>query len=74
MLGPKRSITLQGQLQIMLWWENIDLDSSLERNLSVYVGYIQLNQDGTFFMSVRDLMGIGIHEEISLVTLSYSWN
>ena len=74
MLGPKHSITLQGQLQIMLWWENIDLDSFLERNLSVYVGYIQLNQDGTFFMSVRDLMGIGIHEEISLVTLSCSWN
>jgi len=51
---------LQELLQIMLLLVNTNLSSSLERNLSVLAAYTLLNQDATSFMSVVDLMVIGI--------------
>ena len=51
---------LQELLQIMLLLVNTDLGSSLGKNLSVYTAYILLNQDIISFMSVVDLMVIGI--------------
>jgi len=39
---------------------NIDLDSSLGKNLNVYAAYTPLNQDAIFYMSVVDLMVIGV--------------
>ena len=47
----------------MLLLANTDLDSSLGRNLNVYVVYILSNQDVIFYMNVVDLMVIGIWEE-----------
>jgi len=51
---------LQELLQIMLLSANTDLGSSLERNLSILAVYTLLNQDVISFMSVVDLMVIGI--------------
>ena len=51
---------LQELLQIMLLLVNTNLGSSLKRNLSVLAAYTLLNQDATSFMSVVDLMVIGI--------------
>jgi len=48
---------LQKLLQIMV---NTDLGSSLGRNLSVLAAYTLLNQDAISFMSVVDLIAIGI--------------
>ena len=42
---------------------NIDLGFSLGKILAVYVGYIPSKQDITSFMSIEDLMNIGIQEE-----------
>ena len=53
---------LQDQLQIILLLANTDLGFFLEKNLSVLVVDILLNQDTIFFMSVVDLMAIGIQE------------
>ena len=53
---------LQELLQIMLLSVNTGLGSSLRKNLSVHVAYILLNQDAISFMSVVDLMVIGIWE------------
>jgi len=39
---------------------NIDLDSSLEKNLNAHVAYIQLNHEDIFFMIAEDSMAIGI--------------
>ena len=50
----------QEQSQIMLPLVNTDLDFSLGKNLSVYMAYIQLNQDTISFMSVADLTVTGI--------------
>jgi len=52
---------------------NIDLDSSLEKNLSAYVTYIRSNHKDIFFMIVEDSMAIGIQEEILLVILLGFW-
>ena len=46
----------------MLQLVSIDLDSSLERNLSVCADHILLNQDTTYFMSVVGLTDTGIWE------------
>ena len=54
---------LQDQLQIILLLANTDLGFFLEKNLSVLVVDILLNQDTIFFMSVVDLMATGIREE-----------
>jgi len=51
---------LQELLQIMLLLANTDLGFSLGKNLSVCVAYTLLNQDTISFMSVVDLMVIGI--------------
>jgi len=51
---------LQELLQIILLLVNTDLGSFLEKNLSVYTAYTLLNQDIISFMSVVDLMVIGI--------------
>jgi len=48
---------------------NIVLDSSLRRNLSVYVASISLNQSIIFFMSAKDTTIIGIQEGTQLCTL-----
>ena len=53
----------------MLQLASIDLDSSQGRNLSVYIGYILLNQDSIFFINVEDLMSIGILDGTLLTTL-----
>jgi len=53
---------LQELLQIILLLVNTDLGSFLEKNLSVYTAYTLLNQDIISFMSVVDLMVIGIWE------------
>jgi len=53
---------LQERLQIMLPLANTDLDSSLGRILSAYVGYILSNQDAIFSMNVVDLTATGIQE------------
>ena len=47
----------------MLQLVSIDLDSSLERNLSVYVDHILLNQDVTYSMNVIGSIDTGIQEE-----------
>jgi len=52
---------------------NIDLDSSLRKNLSVYVAYIQSNHEDIFFMIAEDSMAIGIQEEILLAILLGFW-
>ena len=44
----------------MLLLVNIDLDSSLGRILSAYVGYILSNQDAIFSMNMVDLIATGI--------------
>jgi len=49
----------------MLLLVNTDLSSFQEKNLSVHAAYILLNQDAIFFMSVIDLMVIGIQEGTS---------
>jgi len=54
---------LQELLQIMLLSANTDLGSFLEKNLSIHMAYTLLNQDIISFMSVVDLMVIGIREE-----------
>ena len=46
----------------MLQLANIDLDSSLGKNLSVYADHILSNQDITYFMSIIGLMDTGIWE------------
>ena len=48
---------------------NIDLGSSLGKNLNVHAAYTLLNQDAIFYMSVVDLMVIGIQEGTLLVIL-----
>jgi len=52
---------------------NIDLDSSLGKNLSAHVAYIWLNCEDIFFMIAEDSMAIGIREEIFLVILLSFW-
>ena len=47
-------------LLIMLQSVNIDLDSSLRKNLSVYVAHTQLNHEDIFFIIAEDSMAIGI--------------
>jgi len=47
-------------LLIMHLLVNIDLDSSLEKNLNAHVAYIQLNHEDIFFMIAEDSMAIGI--------------
>jgi len=53
---------LQELLQIMLLLVNTDLSFFLGKNLSVRTAYTLLNQDTISFMSVVDLMVIGIQE------------
>ena len=53
---------LQELLQIMLLLANTNLGFSLEKNLNVCVAYTLLNQDTISFISVVDLMVIGIQE------------
>ena len=60
-------------LLIMHLSVNIDLDSSLGKNLSAHVAYIQLNYEDIFFMIVEDSMAIRIWEEIFLVILLGFW-
>ena len=66
-------LVLQEPLQIMLWLENIDWDSSSMKNSNVCAKTIQLNQEDTFFMIVQGLMGTGIQEEIHSAISSCSW-
>ena len=64
------------QLELLLIMHlsvNIDLDSSLGKNLSAHVAYIQLNYEDIFFMIVEDSMAIRIWEEIFLVILLGFW-
>jgi len=67
-------LELQGQLQIMLQSVNTDLDFSLGKSLSAYVGYIPSKQDIIYFMNAEGLTNIGILEGTQLVILSCSWN
>ena len=48
------------QLLIMLQLASIDLDSSLGRNLNIYMVHILLNQDVTSYINMIALMGTGI--------------
>jgi len=57
----------------MLQPVNIDLDSSLKKNLSVYVAHTQLNRKDIFFMIAKDSMAIKIQEEILLAILLGFW-
>jgi len=43
---------------------NINLDSSLRKNLSVHVIFILSKQDNIFFINVEDTTTIGIQEGI----------
>jgi len=43
---------------------NINLDSSLRKNLSVHVVFILSKQDNIFFINVEDTTNIGIQEGI----------
>ena len=64
------------QLELLLIMHlsvNIDLDSSLGKNLSAHVAYIQLNHENIFFMIAKDSTAIGIWEEILLVILLGFW-
>jgi len=63
---------LQELLLIMHLLVNIDLDFSLRRNFHVHVDYIPLNQDGIFYMNVKDLTITGIQEETLFLTLFFS--
>ena len=54
---------LQKLSQIILLSVNMDLGFFLGKNLSVCVTYTLLNQDIISFMTVVDLMVIGIREE-----------
>ena len=56
-------------LLIMLQSVNIDLDSSLRKNLSVHVAHTQSNHKDIFFMIVEDSMAIGIQEDFLLAIL-----
>jgi len=47
----------------MLQLVSIDLDSFLGKNLDVYVDYIPLNLDVTFFINVEGSTDTGIWEE-----------
>jgi len=60
-------------LLIMHLLVNIDLDSSLGKNLSAHVAYIWLNHEDIFFMIVEDSTAIRIREEILLVILLGFW-
>ena len=62
------------QSLITLQLANTGLDSFLGKNLDIYVGFILLRLDVISYMSARDLMDIGIWEEIWLVTSFYSLN
>ena len=62
------------QSLITLQLANTGLDSFLGKNLDIYVGFILLRLDVISYMSARDLMDIGIWEEIWLVTSIYSMN
>ena len=53
---------IQELLQIILLLANTNLGFFLGKNLSVCVAYTLLNQDTISFMSVVDLMVIGIQE------------
>ena len=64
------------QLELLLIMHlsvNIDLDSSLGKNLSAHVAYIQSNRKDIFFMIAEDSMAIRIREEILLVILLGFW-
>ena len=64
------------QLELLLIMHlsvNIDLDSSLGKNLSAYMAYIWLNHKNIFFMIIEDSTAIGIQEEILLVILLGFW-
>jgi len=50
-------------LLIMLQLVNIDLDSSLRKNLSVYVAHTWSNCEDIFFMIAEDSTAIGIQEK-----------
>ena len=66
-------LMLQEPLQIMPLLENTNYDFALMKNLSIYMETILSNQEGTFFMNIWDIMGIGTQEEIHLVISSCSW-
>ena len=51
---------LQELLQIILLSANTDLGFFLEKNLSIYADFTLLNQNTISFMSIVDLMVIGI--------------
>ena len=57
----------------MLQSVNIDLDSFLRKNLSVYMAYTQLNHKDIFFTIAEDSIAIGIQEEILLAILLGFW-
>ena len=60
-------------LLITLQSVNIDLDSFLRKNLSVYVAHTQSNHKDIFFMIAEDSTAIGIQEEILLAILLGFW-
>jgi len=60
-------------LLITLQSVNIDLDSSLRKNLSVHVAHTQSNHKDIFFMIAEDLTAIEIQEEILLAILLGFW-
>ena len=66
------ALILQELLQIMPQLESTNYNFSLTKNLNVCAETILSNQEGTFFMNVQDIMGIGTQEEIHLVISSCS--
>jgi len=61
------------QSQIMLQLENIGLDFSLGKNLSVYAVCTLLNHIDIFSIIAEDLMAIGIQDETLLAILLCFW-
>jgi len=57
----------------MLQLVNTDLDFSLGKSLSVYVGYILLERDVISFINAEGLTNIEIQEGTQLATLLGSW-
>jgi len=60
-------------LLIMLQLVNMDLNSSLRKNLSVHVAHTWLNHEDIFFIIAEDSTVIGIQEEILLAILLGFW-
>ena len=60
-------------LLIMLQSVNIDLNSSLRKNLSIYMAHTWPNREDIFFIIAEDPIAIGIQKEILLAILLGFW-